>query len=121
MKQPELGWRTAWMTLERLYRGDLAPTSPVVLGLISEFRSLEVTALSDSERIDWLERQLGRPDVERTAIMLTGWWSNPEGPDGYAVAVDYDGIPNPEEWPTLRTAIDAAARTESLQSSSSAE
>ena len=35
-----IGWRTAWMTLERVARGDI-PEQHVLLGLISEFKSRE--------------------------------------------------------------------------------
>ena len=44
-----IGFRTAWMTLERIYRGHLAPDDPTVLGLISEFQSREIEAGREPE------------------------------------------------------------------------
>ena len=62
----------------------------------------------DQERLDWLEAQLRRTDIESTNVLLTAWWSGPDAPDGFAVAVGTRDEPDANEWPTLRQAIDEA-------------
>lgn len=65
---------------------------------------------SDKERIDWLESFLaGGP--ESAVVLLSAWYSAPGGPDGFSCAVG-ERIPDPEEFPSLRAAIDNAIERE---------
>lgn len=72
--------------------------------------------MTDAERLDWLEAQLRRADLQKTHVLLAAWWSGRAEPDGFSVAVDPEyawgrAIPNANESVSLREAIDEAARS----------
>lgn len=65
--------------------------------------------MTDTERLDWLERQIVESGAAGAGYVVLGaWWSGKPKPDGFSVNVGelfVDG----QEYPTLREAIDAEA------------
>ena len=71
-------------------------------------------AMSDTERLDWIEAAIRRAADEGlpACVVLNAWYSIPgDEPDGFAVNVG-EYIPDSAEYPSIRDAIDAAASNE---------
>lgn len=66
--------------------------------------------MTDTARLDWLERMAQRGDG---SVMLTAWFSKPgDAPDGFDVGIHPEtGM---QEFPTLREAIDAHMTADDL-------
>lgn len=68
-----------------------------------------LNAITDLQRINFLEELLRSPALPESVVVLGAWWSGKDQPDGFSVNVG-ECFVDADEHPTLRDAIDDAIR-----------